>query len=63
LLASGFGTLGLGDDADAHRGGGFVIGLVLEHLGGHGAHVMLDMIGEHAEHDVGTHDLAALPCH
>ena len=51
----GVGALGLGDDACAHRGGGLVIGLVVEHGGEPGAHVMLDVIGEHAQEDVGAH--------
>jgi hypothetical protein len=55
LADGGFGTLGLGDDAGAHGGGGFVIGVVVEHRGELGAHVMLDMVGEHAEQDMGAH--------
>jgi len=55
LACGGFGTLGSGDDAGAHRGGGLVVGLVVEHRGELGAHVVLDMIGEHAEQDMGAH--------
>ena len=54
LALGGIGALGFGDDAGAHRGG-LVIGLVVEHGGEPGAHVMLDVIGEHAQEDVGAH--------
>ena len=56
LLAAGdLGALGLGDDAGAHRRGLFLISLVVEHRGEPGAHVILDMVGEHAQEDVGAH--------
>jgi len=55
LLAAGDGGApGLGDDAGSLGLGGFVIGLLVEHGGEAGAHVMLDIIGEHAEQDVGA---------
>ncbi len=51
----GGGALRLGDDALAHRGGGVVVGLVVEHGREPGAHVMLDVVGEHAQEDMGAH--------
>ena len=48
LPVGGVGALGLGDDAGALGGSGLVVGLIVEHRGEPRAHVMLDMIGEHA---------------
>jgi hypothetical protein len=55
LAPGGFGALGLGNDGSAHGGGRLVIGLVVQHRRKPGAHVVLDMIGEHAQYDVGAH--------
>jgi hypothetical protein len=44
-----------------HRGGGIVIDLIIEHWSETGAHVMFDMVGEHAQQDVGARE-ALLQC-
>ena len=45
----------LGDDAGSERFGGVLVGIVIEHRREALAHVPFDMIGEHAQADVGAH--------
>src|SRR5208282_3966945 len=56
LLGEGGGrSLSLCDRALAERLGGLLVGVVVEHGGQALAHVPFEIIGEHAEEDVGTH--------
>src|SRR5271166_6482912 len=56
LLGEGGGrSLSLGDRALAERLGGLLVGVVVEHEGQALAHVPFEIIGEHAEEDVGAH--------
>ena len=51
----GVGRLRACYDTAAHRGGGLVIGLVVEHGGEFYAHVVLDVVGEHAQEHMSAH--------
>src|SRR5271166_3740532 len=56
LLGEGGGrSLSLCDRALAERLGGLLVGVVVEHEGQALAHVPFEIIGEHAEEDVGAH--------
>jgi len=51
----GGGALSLGDDAGSQFFGGLLVGIVVEHRSKALAHVPFDVIGEHAQTDVGAH--------
>ena len=55
LLAHGLGrALRLGDDAVASGFGRVLVGIVVEHRLEAGAHLPFDVVGEHAQEDVGA---------
>ena len=51
----GWRSLRLGDDAGPQGFGGLLVGVVIEHRGEALAHVPFDVVGEHAQTDVGAH--------
>ena len=53
----GGGALGLGDDAGAQRLGRLLLSVVVQHRRQALAHVPFEVVGEHAQEDVGAHAL------